>query len=431
VLDAGRLGAARLYPPEGPLRGFVYLFSGASGPTPELERDAEQLARAGAASVLVDLSAYLRNLRASDDGCHYLVSELEDLSKRQQRALGASAYHSPILAGVGQGGTLAYAALAQSPAATIGGAVAADPAPALVTKVPLCEGAHAERSPTGGFRYAPPSQPLPGEWRATTAANLVAIVSSLLSDLDEAAAQSTLASLPLVRLPAADPGPLFAVIYSGDGGWRDLDKTIGEFLAQRGVPTIGVDSLRYFWRQRTPEEVARDLGAILEAETARGAPNRRAILIGYSFGADILPFAWNRLPERWRDRVVQVSLLGLGSHAAFEFHLSGWIERADTSGPPTLPELLRMDLAQVQCFYGQSEEDTVCPLPELAGAEVIATTGSHHFDGDYAKLAQRILEGALRRAAAQRVTTPATPPEINAAASASTMALASPPGAAR
>jgi len=94
-----------------------------------------------------------------------------------------------------------------------------------------------------------------------------------------------------------------------------------------------------------------------------------------------------------------------------------------------------MDLSLVQCFYGQSEEDTVCPNPKLAGAEVIATTGSHHFDGDYTKLAQRILDGALRRAAAQRVTqrvtTPVTPPEISAAASASTSALASPPGAAR
>ncbi|HEX5065114.1 MAG TPA: AcvB/VirJ family lysyl-phosphatidylglycerol hydrolase [Myxococcota bacterium] len=425
----------RLYPPEGPLRGFVFLFSDASGPTQELARDAQALAGAGAATMVVDLAAYLRHLRASDDGCHYLISELEELSKVQQRALGASAYHSPILAGVGQGGTLAYAALAQSPAATIGGAVSADPAPALATRVPLCEGAHALRFPAGGFEYKPPTQPLPGVWRTTTAADLVSVVSRLLSDIGAEAAEAALAGLPIVRLPAASPGPLFAVIYSGDGGWRDLDKTIGEFLAQRGVSVIGVDSLRYFWRERTPEEVARDLATILEAETARGSPSRRAILIGYSFGADILPFVWNRLPERWRARVVQVSLLGLGSHAAFEFHLSGWIESPDTSGPATLPELLRMDLSLVQCFYGQSEEDTVCPNPKLAGAEVIATTGSHHFDGDYAKLAQRILDGALRRAAAQRVTqratTPVTPPEISAAASASTSALANPPGAAR
>ena len=90
----------------------------------------------------------------------------------------------------------------------------------------------------------------------------------------------------------------------------------------------------------------------------------------------------------------------------------------------------RLDLARVQCFYGEEEEDTLCRAPELAAAERIGTRGGHHFDGDYAKLAQRILDGALRRSG-QRATTPVMPPEISAATSVSTKGTESPLGAAR
>ena len=62
-----------------------------------------------------------------------------------------------------------------------------------------------------------------------------------------------------------------------------------------------------------------------------------------------------------------------------------------------LPELARLDLARVQCFYGQEEGQTLCSDPELGPAEVIQTTGGHHFDGDYEALAKRILEGRAAR----------------------------------
>ena len=80
------------------------------------------LADENTAVVGVDLPSYLHGLASSDDGCHYVIAEIEDLSHQLERELGFAGYRSPVLAGVGAGGPLAYAALAQSPAATIGGA---------------------------------------------------------------------------------------------------------------------------------------------------------------------------------------------------------------------------------------------------------------------------------------------------------------------
>ena len=429
-LEAGRLGRVELLRPIGPPRALVLLFSDEGGWSAEWDRVSERLRAAGAAVVGVDLPAYLGGLRASDDGCHYLISEIEELSKRVQRDLGSDAYRSPILAGVGQGGALAYAALAQAPAATVAGAVVVDPAPALMTKVPLCPGAPSTPAGGGGFAYdgkldlpgflrVSSRTPLAPDFAALTTGGVTpagaGTPSERLSALVAVALTAggdgggALSDLPLAVVPAVHAGPYMAVIYSGDGGWRDLDKTIGEILARQGVPVVGVDSLRYFWSEKPPERVAADLARIMRHYGDSWSATHVA-LIGYSFGASIVPFAVNRLPDAERSRIVQITLLGLGPRAPFEFKVSGWLGQVGVDvdpykdAPIVLPELERIDPRLVQCVYGEDEEDSLCTASELDGVERIRTAGSHHFGGDYAALAQRILDGLRRRAPAE--TTP-------------------------
>lgn len=425
--SAGRLGTVRLFRPQHPSSGFVFLFSDAAGWTPQLEEAARQLAERDAVVAGVDLPQYLRGLAASDDGCHYLISEIEDMSERLQRDLGFPHYRSPILVGIGEGGMLAYAALAQSPNVTVGGAISIEPVRALHTKVPLCAGATPTALPGGGFTYA--GRPgLPGWWHVvvpqpepswlraamdvagavqipndptqSATEQIVATVGPTLAG-PQTAQPSQLADLPLVEIDAEHPGDLMAVIYSGDGGWRDIDKQIGEVLAQRGVPVVGVDSLRYFWKEKTPEETARDLDAILQHYMSAWNTHH-VILIGYSFGAGILPFAVNRLPSRTRLHVVLTALLGIESRADFEIALTAWLGASPRkTAPPTLPEVLRLDPTRVQCFFGEEEEDTLCRNPQLDQVERIETKGGHHFDEDYAALAARILDGARKRLSKQ------------------------------
>lgn len=427
---AGRLGKVRLYQPRGAPESFVFVFSDTDGWSAALDDAAWRLADAGSLVAGVDLPVYLAALAASDDGCHYVVAELEDFSERRQRELDFAGYRSPIVAGIGAGGTLAYAALAQAPAATLAGAASVDPAPALVTRVPLCAGAPASPVPGGGYRYGARAS-LPGWWRvsalAPVARDLAALVEASGGKIDsgtgaatdrlvalvgeEQKAAGALTDLPLVPLAAAPAGPLMAVIYSGDGGWRDIDKRIGEVLVREGVPVVGVDSLRYFWHEKAPDTVARDLASVL-ARYGAAWGTREVALIGYSFGAGILPFAYNRLPETARAQVVQISLLGLEPRAVFQIHLSGWLGApAPLEGPDVLPELQKIDLRLVQCFYGVDEEATLCRAPELARAEIVQKPGGHHFDGDYEALAAEILAGARRRAGgALRRDAPVTSP---------------------
>ena len=100
---------------------------------------------------------------------------------------------------------------------------------------------------------------------------------------------------------------------------------------------MGLNSLKYFWKQRTPEEAARDVARILRHYLSAWN-KQRVLLVGYSFGADVLPFVVNRLPPDLRARVASVSLLGIDSNAAFEVrHLRAG--SAPTCRSATRPEV--------------------------------------------------------------------------------------------
>jgi type IV secretory pathway VirJ component len=163
------------------------------------------------------------------------------------------------------------------------------------------------------------------------------------------------------------------------------------------VSTVGVDSLRYFWNRKTPSQTAHDLARVIETYSRRWRAKSVA-LIGYSFGADVLPFVYNRLPGATRGKVKLVSLLGLSEAADFELRVVGWLGLPPSAEAlPERPEVIRLPPELVQCFYGEGETDSLCPDLAKTGMATIRTDGGHHFGHDYEHLAQVILSGWRRR----------------------------------
>ena len=228
--------------------------------------------------------------------------------------------------------------------------------------------------------------------------------------LDAVAGDAETGDAPaIVELPAEAAHDTMAIMISGDGGWRDLDRSVAKVLQQEGVPTVGLDSLRWFWTERTPEETAKELARLIDVYTRRWNVGH-VILAGYSFGAGVLPDAYGELPAEPRAKVAQLSLLGLAETADWQITVSGWLGSASGDARPVGPALAELPPALVQCFYGREETDSACPALAGHGAEVVATKGGHHFDGDYRALAGDILDGLARRlGAADAVTRRGTP----------------------
>ena len=232
-------------------------------------------------------------------------------------------------------------------------------------------------------------------WRAAAALGL-SIGLWTGSQACAATQAASIGDLPLVEIAGPRTQPTLVLFLSGDGGWRDLDKTIAERLAAEGLQVVGFDCLRYFWTARSPTELAEALGRAMD-HYRRSWGSQRFVLAGYSFGADVLPAALSRMAPELRGAVVEIVLLGLSGQAEWVIHPAEWLGfRA--KGDPILPDAAKLDMKRVLCISGREEEVSLCRDPAFAEAQRIETAGGHHFDGDYQGLALKIL-ASIRRAA--------------------------------
>jgi len=209
--------------------------------------------------------------------------------------------------------------------------------------------------------------------------------------------------------PPKGKGDVMAVIVSGDGGWSNLDRRLGIALIDRGVPVLGINSFKYYWRGHDPRQTARELDALMTKQLDAWG-KRRIWLIGFSFGADVLPTITDQLGAENRARITQMVLLSPSRDVTFEIELQGymieqgwfkerlkdalqWINPIDHHDP--LPPLRALhDQPPVVCYYGLDDAaDSLCDQPGLpTWVTVHAKQGGHHFDEGYGPLAQQMLD---------------------------------------
>ena len=137
-----------------------------------------------------------------------------------------------------------------------------------------------------------------------------------------------------------------------------------------------------------------DLTAILQHYLASWHMDK-VMLIGYSRGADVLPFMASRLPADLRERTSLVALLGAEHGVDFEFRVSDWLPGSMHDAPHKVqPEVEKLTGYKVLCIYGKDEPAPLCPDLDTTRFTVKEMTGGHHFGGDYQALARLILRAA-------------------------------------
>ena len=437
-ISHGRFQNLAVYAPQGTPQAMVLLLAdpGIANAGADL---ALALAHRGAMVAVIDVGKFDEALGADAADCVFPDGDLENLSHFVQAYYHLPLYRPPLLVGYGAGANLAYAVLAQAPAQTFAGAITVGFCPETSLRKPLCTGGalQFERTANQELRYLPAPQ-LDAPWvtlqggradrcgvdaiREFTAhmqgAAVVAVragnpesssgwLPPLLAAFDvltqraardrAPSAPLALGSLPVVEVAAragAPPTDLLAIILSGDGGWAGLDKEVAQALAEHGIPVAGLDSLRYFWSARTPQGLAADIDRMIRYYLEHFG-KQRVLLIGYSQGADVLPFAVNHLAASTRAHIALGVLMGMSEHAVFEFHVSNWISN-DNSGPATMPEVNRIAGIPILCIYGEGDNDSLCPKLDATKVRIVKLPGGHHFNGDYAGLAREILAATAR-----------------------------------
>lgn len=447
------VGRAAVYVPRAQAAHVVLLISGDAGWTSTMADLARHIAAQDAVVVGVAYATMQRKA-ARVGGCWYVASDLEFISHAAQKALALPQYHPPLLVGVQAGASLVYAALANTPATTFTGAISLGFCPRLTTGVEICSG----ETWTPDYDYKtrvadlPPTRTLPHDWYILqgtadrvcpidrTRRFVAEMPHAHLATIDRAAHAPTLLAqwtpaldtalhdlwteketkpptsqprtattreledelqrlqLPLeFRWPAQTSGLL--LFFSGDGGWASLDEETSEHLVAQGIGVVGVSSLRYFWNAKPPVQVAADMKRLVGVMQRSGRP---VFAGGFSFGSEIVPVALKEWTAAERRQIAGLVLIAPSPSASFEIDPLDWVRAPTQNSATMVAPAVRADLVPTLCLAGSEEEDTPCPsLAGAPGVRVVRLPGSHHFNSDYAAVADVVLQ-FIRGASAEK-----------------------------
>lgn len=187
-----------------------------------------------------------------------------------------------------------------------------------------------------------------------------------------------------------------ALYLSGDMGFHaGLGPEIAERLSRNGVSIVTENSLHFFRTRRTPEQT----GAMIADGLRRAIaidPGAPLLLLGQSFGADVIAPSLPYVPTPLRKRIAFVGLIVPG--ATREWRASP--SEIFSIGEPEEDAVMAargLSWAPLLCIYGLEERASLCPSLRQRNATVVALPGGHPLKHD-ADAVSGVLMEAIDRA---------------------------------
>lgn len=194
------------------------------------------------------------------------------------------------------------------------------------------------------------------------------------------------ASLPVKTWTGNTKSPLVFYI-SGDGGLNSFTTGLCSSINQLGYEVTALNAKSYFWDKKTPDQAASDISAFI-AQTIKGRANQQVVLIGYSFGADVGSFIYNRCTAAVRQHIQSCILLAPSTSTDFEIHLSDMWGKPKDRGMDVVAEMNK--LGNLRTTVITAEDDVSFPIQsvKLKNFNGLKLTGGHHFGGETTSLAK-------------------------------------------
>jgi type IV secretory pathway VirJ component len=375
----------------------------------------------------VDILRYFKALRQRTDDCYNVAADFVQLATEVEKKFDFPDYKPPVIMGYSSGATLVYGILAQARPGTFIGGISIGFCPDIELPKILCEiNGLTVKTDVPGKRYIlQPDEKLGNPWMVlngkldkicdypstadfiskTKNAELITLPkvghgfsrwSDFMPQWKSAYSQlieryekekppqvniEQVKNLPVIITNSRiqDKQAPVALLISGDGGWYGFEQSIADNLAKLGIPTVGLDSKKYFWNRRTPEETAIDIAKALNFYSKEW-DREKFVLIGYSLGAEIVPFIVNRLPEEIKSKIESAVLLSPATTTDFEIHISNMLGMGNRQNTyTTVDEIIKMQSVTTVIIFGDGEKTQIPEL--LRGTSVIIKKipGDHHY----------------------------------------------------
>ena len=444
-------GKVTIYHPEGIPDSFVLFISGDGGWNKGVVDMANNMVTQGAMVAGINIVQYFNSIKSLKSPCYYSAGDFEEVSLSIQKKYKFNQYYKPILVGYSSGATLVYGLLAQAPANTFKGAIAIGFCPDIEIDRPLCKGTGLTShilKPDKAF-YLEPCLQLTAPFIALNGmidqvctyidtkkfmeempmAELVTLpnvghgfsvsrnwvpqfisayqkvysepgfVEKLASQNELLKSQSELllkSDLPLTIIPTKvqEDIPL-AFFISGDGGWTSFDQTVSEKLTEKGMPVVGLDSQRYFWKVKQPKETAEEITVAIKHYMQLW--NRSSfVLLGYSFGACVAPFIANNFSDSIKETLKGVYCFSPDVTGDFEIHISDMLHMQTKDKYNVPEELKQIPAMNPVCIFGEDEDSDLLHIFSVPGTKIETLPGNHHYNNDFNAVAEIILKNFLK-----------------------------------
>jgi type IV secretory pathway VirJ component len=375
----------------------------------------------------IDVQRYFKDLRQRTDNCYRVAADFVQLATFIEKKFNFPDYRPPVIMGYSSGATLVYGILAQARPGTFIGGISLGFCPDIDLPKMLCQtnGLSEKVDVSGKSYFLQPDAKLGNQWvvlqgqldkvcnysdvadfvNKTTDAELVTLpnvghgfskwsdfmpqwkdafyrlIDKYEKDQPAKITGDQIKDLPLVitNSKSQDSNSTVALLISGDGGWYSFEQSIADSLAGLGISTIGFDSKKYFWNRRTPEETAGDVAKAVNYYSREWGKNR-FLLIGYSLGAEIIPFIINRMPVEMKSKIDMAVLLSPGINTDFEIHITNMLGMGSYQNTfNVMSEIKKMSQLPVQCIFGEDEKSPVPGILAGTPVKIRIIPGDHHY----------------------------------------------------
>lgn len=205
---------------------------------------------------------------------------------------------------------------------------------------------------------------------------------------------------PVWRYPAEGRhAPVSALFFSGDSGMRGMGPYVTQRLAEAGVDTTAISTSTIF-RLGKDRAALDKVVAEAVARAEREARGRRLVVIGQSYGADILQTGLADLPAALRPGIARVILIVPGRGTYYRADPTG-ISYYFTPDSRSIATASTLRWVPLSCIFGREDEDDLCASLDLPNATTIELPGNHYLAHDKPRLAATVLR-ELRRMVAGR-----------------------------
>ncbi len=426
-IDVAPFGKVFLYDQTRTPSNVIIMISGDAGWKYGVPEFAESFSDMNTLVIGVDILRYFNMLRHRPDSCYDIAADFVQLSTEVEKRYNFPDFVPPVLMGYSSGATLVYGILAQARPGTFMGGISLGFSPDVELPKMFCEfnGLREKVDVPGKIFFLQADARLGNPWivlhgkldkvcdyktvldftNKTTDAELITlpnvghgfskwsdfmpqwkdaykrILAKYEKNIPENISIDKVKNLPLVLTKSKidTPDSPVALLISGDGGWYAFEQLIADHLAKQGIPTVGLDSKRYFWKRKTPEETESDVSSALNYYSNEWG-KKRLLLIGYSLGAEIVPFIVNRMPEEMKSRIESVVLLSPETTTDFEVHFSNMLGMGNRQNTyDVLDEILKMQSIPTLIIFGDGEKTKIPEMLAGTSIKVKIIPGDHHY----------------------------------------------------